>query len=52
MIIYVSLRDQTILHLMLHTGLRTMEVCDLTPGDITLGKQGGLLIVRSGKHNK
>jgi integrase/recombinase XerD len=47
-----SLRDQTILHLMLHTGLRTMEVCDLMPGDITLGKRRGHLTVRSGKRNK
>jgi integrase/recombinase XerC len=47
-----SLRDQTILHLMLHTGLRTMEVCDLTPEDITLGKRSGQLTVRSGKRNK
>lgn len=47
-----SLRDQTILHLMLHTGLRTMEVCDLTPGDIMLGKRSGQLTVRSGKRNK
>lgn len=47
-----SLRDQTILHLMLHTGLRTMEVCDLTPEDITLGKSSGQLTVRSVKRNK
>ncbi|KIL34237.1 integrase [Cohnella kolymensis] len=47
-----SLRDQTILYLMLHTGLRTMEVCDLTPEDITLGKRSGQLTVRSGKRNK
>lgn len=47
-----SLRDQTILHLMLHTGLRTMEVCDLTPSDIMLGKRSGQLTVRSGKRNK
>lgn len=47
-----SLRDQTILYLMLHTGLRTMEVCDLAHGDIILGKRSGLLTVRSGKGNK
>jgi integrase/recombinase XerD len=47
-----SLRDQTILHLMLHTGLRTMEVCDLKLEDITLGKRSGQLTVRSGKRNK
>jgi len=47
-----SLRDQTILIVMLHTGLRTMEVCDLTPGDIQIGKRSGQLTVRSGKQNK
>lgn len=47
-----SLRDQTILILMLHTGLRSMEVCDLVPSDIQLGKRSGQLIVRSGKRNK
>lgn len=47
-----TLRDQTILILMLHTGLRTMEVCDLAPNDITLGKRSGHLTVRSGKRNK
>ncbi|CAM4038698.1 tyrosine-type recombinase/integrase [Cohnella lubricantis] len=47
-----SLRDQTILIVMLHTGIRTMEVCDLTPGDIQIGKRSGQLTVRSGKRNK
>lgn len=47
-----SLRDQTIIILMLHTGLRTMEVCDLTPEDIKIGKRSGVLLVRSGKRNK
>lgn len=47
-----TLRDQTILILMLHTGLRTMEVCDLAPSDIILGKRSGHLTVRSGKRNK
>ncbi|UOF89646.1 tyrosine-type recombinase/integrase [Fodinisporobacter ferrooxydans] len=47
-----SLRDQTILIVMLHTGLRTMEVCDLAPGDIQIGKRSGQLTVRSGKRNK
>lgn len=47
-----SLRDQTILIVMLHTGLRTMEVCALTPGDIYIGKRSGQLTVRSGKRNK
>lgn len=47
-----SLRDQTILIVMFHTGLRTMEVCDLAPGDIQIGKRSGQLTVRSGKRNK
>lgn len=34
-----TLRDQVILILMLHTGLRTMEVCDLSPKDISIGKR-------------
>lgn len=47
-----SLRDQTILIVMFHTGLRSMEVCDLAPGDIQIGKRSGQLTVRSGKRNK
>ena len=47
-----SLRDQTIIILMLHTGIREMEVCDLTPGDISIGKKSGTLIVRAGKRSK
>ena len=42
-----SLRDQTILIVMLHTGLRTMEICDLAPSDIQIGKRSGQLTVRS-----
>jgi len=44
-----SLRDRTIILLMLHTGLRTMEVCNLKPEDVTIGKRSGTLVVRSGK---
>lgn len=47
-----SIRDQTILIVMVHTGLRTMEVCDLAPGDIQIGQCNGQLTVRSGKRNK
>jgi len=49
---YGSLRDQTLLIVMLHTGLRTMEVCHLTPNDIQIGKRSAQLTVRSGKRNK
>ncbi|MED0675267.1 tyrosine-type recombinase/integrase [Aneurinibacillus thermoaerophilus] len=47
-----SIRDQTIITLMLHTGLRTMEICDLTPDDVVIGKRSGQVIVRSGKRSK
>ncbi|SFE83652.1 integrase/recombinase XerC [Paenibacillus catalpae] len=47
-----SIRDQTIIIVMLHTGLRTMEVCDLALEDIQIGKHDGQLTVRSGKRNK
>lgn len=46
-----SLRDETILTLMFHTGLRTMEVCNLSPSDIELRKRSGHLIVRADKRN-
>jgi integrase/recombinase XerD len=47
-----SLRDYTLILLMLHTGLRSMEVCLLQRRDIVIGKRSGRLIVRSGKRNK
>ncbi|QHT61227.1 tyrosine-type recombinase/integrase [Paenibacillus lycopersici] len=47
-----SLRDLTILLVMLHAGLRTMEVCDLAPNDIRLGKRVSELTVRSAKGDK
>lgn len=46
------LRDQTIIIVMLHSGLREMEICDLAPEDIHIGKRSGHLTVRSGKRNK
>ena len=45
-----SLRDQTLVFVMLQTGLRPMEVCNLTPGDIHLGSN--CLTVRTGMRNK
>lgn len=45
-----SLRDQTLIFVMLHTGLRPMEVCNLTPGDIRL--DGNSLTVREGIRHK
>lgn len=41
--------EQTILIVMLHTGLRTMEVCDVTPGDIQIGKRSGQLTALDSK---
>lgn len=49
---YGTLRDKTMLIFMLHTGLRSMEVCDVQVGDIVMRKRGGHVIVRSGKRNK
>lgn len=46
-----SLRDRTIIVLMLHTGLRAREVCTLKTQDVTLGKRSGVLRVL-GKRNK
>src|SRR5947209_15672063 len=46
-----SLRDRTIVILMLHTGLRAREVCTLTRSQVKLGKRSGTLQV-FGKRNK
>jgi integrase/recombinase XerC len=46
-----SLRDRTIILLMLHTGLRAREVCTLQRSQVTLGKRSGRLTVY-GKRNK
>jgi integrase/recombinase XerD len=49
---YGTTRDQTLILLMLHTGLRSMEVCNLTRQDVQLDKRSGSVTVRSGKRNK
>jgi integrase/recombinase XerC len=46
-----SLRDRTIIVLMLHTGLRAREVCTLTRSQVKLGKRSGTIEVL-GKRNK
>lgn len=46
-----SLRDRTIIILMLHTGLRAREVCTLTHSQVKLGKRSGVLQIL-GKRNK
>jgi len=49
---YGSLRDQAILHMLRHTGIRVSELCALTLDDIHIGKRSGHLEIRSGKGNK
>ncbi len=49
--IHGSLRDRTILTLLLHTGLRARELCSLTPEAVTVGKRSGLIRV-TGKRRK
>jgi integrase/recombinase XerC len=46
-----SLRDRTLIVLMLHTGLRVHEVCQLQRGDLTLHQRSGSIRVQ-GKRNK
>ena len=47
-----NVRDRVLLLVMLHTGLRSMEVCNLTIKDVTIGKRSGHMTVRAGKRNK
>lgn len=47
-----SLRDQAIVITLIHTGIRTMELCNLLKSDIIIGKRSGILTVRAGKRNK
>lgn len=44
-------RDRTLIILLLHTGLRVGELCQLRLGQITLGKRSGTLTI-IGKRNK
>lgn len=46
-----TLRDQTIITLLLHTGLRAQELCALTRQQISLGKRNGTLRI-IGKRKK
>lgn len=47
-----SLRDYTIIVLMLHTGLRAGEVCKLTWSDVTMKERSGELLIRASKRGK
>lgn len=46
-----DLRDQTIIVVLLHTGLRAQELCQLQPHQIKLGKRSSSVAIH-GKHNK
>ncbi len=45
-------RDELILLLLLNTGLRVSELCDLQVGDLTINERKGNLRVRNGKGGK
>jgi integrase/recombinase XerD len=45
-------RDRVLFTVLLHTGLRTQEVCDLLVADVEIEKRAGWLTVRSGKRGK
>jgi len=47
-----SLRDEAVVGLMLHAGLRVSEVCALRREDIRIGERSGWVVVRQGKGNK
>jgi integrase/recombinase XerC len=44
-----SERDLGVVQLLLNTGLRASELCDLLWSDVNLSDRKGLLVVRSGK---
>jgi len=47
-----NLRDLTIITLMSHTGLRTMEVSNAQKEDIYIGPKSGKITIRAGKRQK
>jgi len=47
-----ALRNQTLVALLLHTGLRVSELCSLRLDDLTLSTRKGELRVRTGKREK
>lgn len=49
---YASIRDRCIITILLNTGLRVQELCDIKWSDVSLGERKGRLIVQSGKGNK
>jgi integrase/recombinase XerD len=49
---YGTARDRAILIILLHTGVRAMELCNLQRADVTILGRAGSLAVRGGKRNK
>lgn len=47
-----SVRDEAIIALMLHAGLRVGEICSLEREDLRFSERSGRVIVRKGKGNK
>lgn len=47
-----STRDEAIIGIMLHVGLRVSEVCALRREDLQIGERVGKVIIRQGKGNK
>jgi len=49
---YGTNRDVAMITLMLHTGIRTAELCDLTRADIKIAPRSGTVTIRKGKGSK
>jgi len=49
---YGSKRDQALIVLLLHTGLRVAEACSLTLDDVLIRERSGMVHVREGKGGK
>jgi site-specific recombinase XerD len=47
-----NLRDETMITMLLHTGLRVQELCNLDVDDVTINPRSGLAVVRKGKGGK
>lgn len=47
-----NLRELTIITLLLHTGIRVQELCDLRVQDVQLSDRKGKLIIQNGKGSK
>jgi len=49
---YGTNRDLAMITLMLHTGIRTAELCDLTQPDVKIAPRSGSITIRQGKGGK